>query len=623
MNNKSKKTLFTLALFFGILLYSCSDSFLNQPAKGSVSTAQLNTQAGIEQVLIGAYATLSGSAVGQSYVGPWGPEWTNWVYGSVVGGESFKGSNSGDQSDINGLTSFTPTATNNYLKAQWVNCYDGINRANTVIKLLAVVPAGAISDANKARILGEARFLRGLFHFEAKIMWNMVPFIDETIDYTLNNYKVANTADIWPNIIADFDYAFTNLAASGMSAGRANKWAAAVYKAKCYMYQKNFAGALPLLTTIITQGVTPSGTPYGLNAKFRDAFDAKNDNSKESVFAIQASVNDGSGAAHANPETVLNYAYLSSLPVNCCGFNQPSLDLANSFRTNAVGLPLLDGSYNNDPNTDGKGALADEQWLASTTPASITPDAGNLDPRIDWTLGRSGVPYFDWGTYSGPPWVRSLSDGGPYTTKKLTFPNEEVGTYTDGSSWTAGYSAVNYDLVRFADVLLWAAEAEVEAGSLTNAMNYVNQLRARVQNPATWVKISLDITKSDWQAYKDPTIASKNAGNYVIGLYTIVDGTFGTKGLARQAVHLERQLELGMEGHRFFDLVRWGETVIANANGNPVNLQATINHNGKYVNLAKGVTFKAGKSEYYPIPQSQIDLMTVNGVSVLNQNPGY
>ncbi len=592
---------------------SCKDSYLNQPATGALGTSQLLNQAGVENLLIGAYAALKGNNA-------WTGQPTNWVYGSVVGEESYKGSNSGDQSDINPLTTFTAPATNSYLLAKWVAVYDGINRANTVIKTLALVPKGLISDADKARITGEARFLRGHFHLEGYKVFKNIPYVDETVDYSKNNFNIPQDPNIMAKIIADFDAAYQSLPEKMPNVGRANKWAAYAFEGKCLLYQKNYAQALTVFTSVITSGKTAGGVPYGLLPSFRSLFDAVNDNSKESVFAIQASVNDGSGAANANADLVLNYPYGGNSVVTCCGFNQPSMDLSNSFRVDANGFPLLDGSFN-----VGANQLSDINWQSGVFKVynASQRDTGPLDPRCDWTIGRTGVPFLDWGTYTGIAWTRSNSDGGPYTPKKYDALSTEVGTFTDASSWTPGYNAVNQYLMRYADVLLMAAECEVEAGSLTNAQSYVNMVRSRVIDPTTWVKISTTSGKSDWAAFLDPTIGSNPAGAYKVGLYgTGTDVTFSSQATARRAVHMERKLELALEGHRFFDLVRWGETTTNNTNGNPDNLQAAYMYN---LTLAGGAIlgtsfkFAPGKSEVFPIPQNQIDLSQ----GVLKQNPNY
>jgi hypothetical protein len=598
-----KKRIFKSLLWIVPLmsLQMCSDSFLNQPAKGSLSTSQLLNQAGVEQVLIGAYAALKGN-------NSWVAQPTNWVYGSVVGAESYKGSNSGDQSDINPISTFTTTSTNSYISAKWTAIYDGVNRSNTVLKILAQVPKGDISDADIARITGEARFLRAWFHLEGYKVFKNVPYIDESIDYTKNNFNVPNDADIIDKIIADFDWGYKNLPATNVAVGRANKWAAAAFEAKCLLYQKKYSDALTIFNDVITKGTTAGGTKYALLPAYRSAFDAGSDNSSESVFAIQASVNDGSGANNANADLVLNYPYGGNSVVTCCGFNQPSMDLANSFRTDASGLPLLDGSYNTGGNQ-----LTDIAWQSGAT--TVAADAGRLDPRIDWIIGRTGVPFLDWGTYTGPAWVRSPVDGGPYTPKKYDALASQVGTFTDASSWTPGYNAVNQYLMRFSDVLLMAAECAVETNDLATALTYVNKVRARVQDPTTWVKISKSASKSDWAAYTDSSVPSVNAGNYVISTYP----SFPNQTYARQAVHFERKLELALEGHRFFDLVRWGETT--NASGNPVNLQSAYEYNATLAgaSILGSFRFTPGKNEVFPIPQGQIDL----SAGVLKQNSGY
>lgn len=612
MKNFLKPVSLTI-LLCGLIISSCKDSFLNVPAKGNLSTAQVATPAGVENLLIGAYSALKANSISASALGSWSGQPTNWVYGSVVGQESFKGSSSGDQAPINPISNFTASSTNSYLAAKWGSVYDGINRCNQVLQVLALIPSGDITSDEATRITAEARFLRGFFHLEAWKIWKNVPYIDETHSYTKGNYIVANTGDIMPNIIADFEYAYQNLLETMPNVGRANKWAAYAFEGKCNLYNGDYATALPIFTAVITNGKNSAGKPYALLARYRDPFDAANDNSAESVFAIQASVNDGAGAANANADLVLNYPYGGNSVVTCCGFNTPSMDLANSFRLNSNGLPYLDGTFNNSTNQ-----LSDVAWQSGGTP---TRDTGPIDPRVDWVLGRTGVPFLDWGTYTGVAWVRSPGDDGPYTPKKYDALSSEVGTFTDASSWTPGYNAVNQYLMRYSDVLLMAAECEVEAGSLTNAMNYVNQVRTRAMNPNGYTRISTTSGQSDWSAY---LAASGNpAGAYAsMALYSNTDGTFNAKSSARMAVHMERKLELALEGHRFFDLRRWGEITTSNANGNPDCLQSAFMYNISLAgSAALGTTFNfvAGKNEIFPIPQQQIDLS--NGVLV--QNQGY
>ncbi|HEY9006735.1 MAG TPA: RagB/SusD family nutrient uptake outer membrane protein [Ohtaekwangia sp.] len=609
-SNKFKILSGAIPLLF-LLIYSCSDSFLDQPQKGALGNAQALSKKGAEQSLIGAYAGLKGLN------GSWTGEYTNWVFGSIAGGDAHKGSDGGDQADINPIASFTATPTNAFFNDKWVACYDGVNRCNATLKIVNQLSEDELTATERTSIVAEARFLRGWYHFEAKRMWNMVPYVDESIDYTLNNYNVANNVDIWPMIEADFEAAYKDLAASGMSAGRANKWAAAAYLAKAYLYQGKYDDAKVLFDEIIASGVTPGGVKYGLNARFHDNFDPAYDNSKESVFAYQASINDGSGGNNANFFYILNWPYNNG-PGGCCGFFQPSFDLVNSFRTDDNGLPLLDGSYNTGANQ-----VKNDQGLGVDD--AFTPDAGYLDPRIDWTAGRRGLPYLDWGNHPGASWIRLQSNGGPYSPKKHAYTKGDAGSVTDGSSWTKGLTSINFVFMRYADVLLMAAECEVKSasGSLNQAETYVNMVRARAANPAGTVKISdASATKSNWEAYEDTSVPSHDAANYNIAEYPV--GTFAANGAAYalQAVHMERKLELAMEGHRFFDLVRWGETT--SAGGNPVNLQAYLDYEGTKLGIYNGVKFTADKNEYYPIPQNQIDLEQIPGKgSALTQNKNY
>ena len=307
----------------------------------------------------------------------------------------------------------------------------------------------------------------------------------------------------------------------------------------------------------------------------------------ESVFASQSAVNTGS-TANANGEHVLNFPYNtgSDGPAGCCGFFQPSFDLVNSFRT-SNGLPLLDNSYNSAANE-----IKSDFGLKSADP--FTPDAGTVDPRLDHSVGRRGIPYLDWIDHPGDNWIRDQAYAGPYSPKKFVFYKGTQGTFTDGSSWTRGWTAINQPLMRFADVLLMAAEAEIEAGSLEKAREYVNRVRTRAANSSGWVK------RTD----------GSNAANYSISTY---NAAWTDKAAATAAVRFERKLELSGEGHRFFDLVRWGVA--------EQTLNAYLTYEGgKLTTALGGARFTAGQDEVYPIPQAQID---IQGADILKQNPGY
>jgi len=560
---------------------SCKDSFLEVPVTGQLAGTQLSSKAGIEGSLIGAYSILNGR-------GDRLASFANWVWGGIRGGDANKGTDPGDFSTINPIQRFETIPTGD-VGGTWQRKYEGISRANTTLNLLKSAPAD-MSAADKTRVTAEARFLRGLYYFDLKRIYGNTPYIDETVDYGTGIEKVKNDQDLWPKIEADAKFAYDNLAETPPAVGRANKWAAAAQLAKVYLYQKKYTEAKALFDLVIANGKTSNGKKYGLVPKFADLFKASNDNNEESVFVIQAAANTGS-TNNANPEFDLNYPYNTGPngPGNCCGFNQPSFEYANSFRTGANGLPLLDGSYNTAAN-----AVKTDMGVLSKE--AFTPDAGNVDPRLDHTIGRRGLPYLDWQDHPGADWIRNQPNGGPYSPKKFTYYKSDRGSLQDNSSWTPGYTALNFPIIRFADVLLMAAECEIEVGSLTKALEYTNMVRKRAANPASFVM-------------RGTALAAK----YTINEYPA--SVFASKASATTALRFERRLELGDEGHRFFDLVRWGIAA--------TTLNAYLQYEGAAARLPTtlgGATFTAGQDELLPIPQPQID---IQGKDILKQNLGY
>jgi starch-binding outer membrane protein, SusD/RagB family len=577
--NTKKAVIVTVSLL--TVAFSCKDSFLDIPATASLSEAQLTSKAGVEGALIGAYSSLN--AKGYSRLGA--PN--NWVYGSIMGGESNKGTDPGDYTAINPMQRYEVDATNGDVNDTWRPKYEGISRCNATIRLANV--STALSDADKKRIIGEARFLRGHYYFELKKLFNSVPYIDETVDYGKGIEAVKNSPNFWDKIEADFKFAMDNLPETQSQAGRVNKWAAATYLAKANLFQGKFAQAKTLFDQVISSGKTTNGKKYALVSNFSEVFNAENDNHEESVFALQSSMNT-QNVNNSNWFDDLNYPYNTGTngPGNCCGFFQPSFSLANAYRTKD-GLPLLDGSYNSGANQ-----LKHDYGVESSAP--FTEDAGPVDPRLDFTVGRRGIPYLDWTEHPGKDWIRSQVYAGPYSPKKFVYYKRQENTLTDGSSWTRGYATMNFNIIRFADVLLMAAEAEIEAGSLEKAREYTNMVRGRAANKASWVTENSD--------------KSKFAANYNIATYS---APWTDKTVARSAVRMERMLELAQEGHRFFDLVRWGTA--------ETELNNYLAYESKIL-VAKfgGAKFTKGKNEYLPIPQAQID---VQGKDILTQNPGY
>ncbi|MDN5213545.1 RagB/SusD family nutrient uptake outer membrane protein [Fulvivirgaceae bacterium BMA12] len=579
---KITKLISLTLLVLVISTVACKDSFLEVAPTGSLGEAELSTAAGLEGSLIATYSMLLGRAGANGIANPFYSDASNWFWGSVLGGDANKGTNAGDQSQVNEIQAFSVQTNNSSVAQKYTILYEGIARANSTIRLAGMAEEG-VSEAVKTRIIAEARFLRGHYYFDMKKNFNNTPYVDESWD---GIEPVTNDADLWPMIEADFQFAFNNLPETQSEVGRANKWAAGAYLGKTFLFQEKFSEAKGIFDQVITSGVTTGGQPYDLVPFYADAFRSTNDNSEESVFAAQAAAGTGS-VQNANANMVLNFPHGTAgpdRPGGCCGFFQPSFDLANSFRTDANGLPLLDNSYNDPAN-----ALVTDLGLQSGD--AFTPDDGNLDPRLDHSIGRRGIPFLDWGPHPGFDWIRDQAYGGPYSPKKFMYYQAGEGTENDASSWTPGYTAVNYNIIRFADVLLMAAEAEAELNNLPAALALVNRVRTRAINSPV------------------QNAGGSDAANYVINTYT----AFANQDEAITAVRFERKLELSGEGHRFYDLVRWG--IASDV------LNAYLQHEDQFLNSPfAGASFTANKNEYLPIPQNEIDLQ---GKDVLKQNNGF
>src|SRR5579863_4601198 len=596
-------------VLLGVIIYSCNQKLNLQP-QGSLLQSNVTNNSGVQGLLIGAYALLSGEPDPGQNLGN-GSGASNYVWGSECADDSYKGSTPSDQPDVIPLMtwSLAQSGTSTYLDEKWTVLYNGIQRSNDVIRAMRL--STSIVPSDTVEYEAEARFLRGYYHFEGKKIFNNFPYVNEFIQYAANNLDVPNYVggsyiNIWPNIVSDLTYAATNLPATQPNIGRVNKWAAMAFLAKVYMYQHEYDSALSLLTNIITNGTTSGGMPYALEPNYESNFNPAQKNGSESVFACQASVNDGSATStnggDGDTGDELNFPYNNG--PGCCGFNNPSWNLVQAYKTDANGLPLLDGSFNNSP-------------LVS---ASTRPWTGTVDPRLDWAVGRPGEPYFDWGTID-TTWIRDQANDGFFVPKKNSYAKSQQGKYssTETVFWGAAeVDANNINLCRYADVLLWDAECEAQIGSLDQAETYVNMIRTRAANPAGFVYLNATYDANSG-TYSPQTTPGDNykVSNYPPGAFTAMGQT-----AALNAIYFERRLELAIEGQRFFDLARYDNGTGSMAATLNAYVAVEKNRNGFYL-VNNTAMFTKGVNEYFAIPQNEIDAENSTGKIYLKQNPGY
>lgn len=559
-----------ISIFAIGVLFACKESFLDGPAQGVLDESVLGDQNGVEGNLIAAYSLLDGWAT----FGNWGGAGSNWPLASITTDDAYKGSEPGDQQPLQDLELYqwSTGGADGYINSKWRNVYDGVNRCNATISLLNSVEG--ISQSDQDRIRGEALFLRAHYHFDAYKVWGNIPYYTEMDE----DFRKPNTdTDAYPLIIADLDQAITLLPTSQSDVGRVTKWTAKAYRGMVMLHRidnPDYAGALSFLRDVVDNG------PYDLEDNFHNVFDVAHDNGLETVLAYQASSNDGNGNGdNGNRNDRLNFPHSGS-PFGCCGFHQPSQNLVNAYKVDASGLPFLDGSFN---NTD----------LVASDP---------VDPRIDWTIGRDDVPFLDWGLHA-PGWIRDRAWAGPYSPKKNIYHKASgVGSSVGWASYQL--HAMNMHILRYADVMLMLAECEVEAGTIDNARTLVNAIRARAgmgaQGPDGGdVVVPIDDAGITW-------------ANYQVGTYTTA---WTDQATARAAVRMERRLELAMEGHRLFDLRRWG--VAADVLNEYIRVEKTRR---EYLTAAS--SYEA-RHRLFPLPNTQIELSRVQGEDRLVQNSGW
>lgn len=607
----------TTCLTLGLAVTYACKGFLDTPTQGSLDQTALATKAGVEGALIAAYRSLDcNNATSDN----WGCAASNWPFGSITSDDAYKGSEASDQPQATKLElyAWSSDQAQDYLDVKWASMYEGVVRANATIRLLDKVcpqkPCTQITDADIDGIRGEATFLRAHYHFELWRMWGNIPYYDET-DTDFRKANDLGVDGVAQRIIADLDAAIGLLPPTPRNGdkGRASAWAARAYKGRVLVYMHQYAAAVATLDSVVASNV------FRLEPSFDRVWTGfqQFSDGPETILAYQASVNDGEpNGNNSNYGERLNLPHSGS-PFKCCGFHQPSQNLANFFAVDAAtGLPLAftsPATWNNRDST----------WVASVTDV--------VDPRMDWTIGRDSVPYKDWGmqiptTLLVSGWIRAPGYGGRYSPKKNAQEKASGAVSTVG--WQPEQeNGVHIHIFRYADMLLLDAEAKVETGDLAGALAIVNQIRTRAavaaqgcgdgSTDAGLVARYPACAGDDRMAVpiNDPSIGW---ATYRVGLYTAAD--WPDQATAREAVRIERRLELAMEGQRLFDLRRYGGTYAQQVMNDYLAKEATP---ARRAYKTAQIPYATPLNDYYPIPVVEIDLSKVGGADRLTQNPEW
>ena len=556
------------ALSFG----SCGDDFLGKEPQGALTPEALENPTGVDLLTISAYAGLAAPVDGYD---PYQASPFNWVWGGIYGGDANKGSDPGDQSVVNEIELYNTLSTNGYITQKWVWVYVMAKRVNLGLQAWKGADGmPGMSETDRKSRYGELKFLRALAYFEGiRVFGPYIPWVDES--YTENDPKVHNDKNSYENVLADIDDAIANLPDAQAEVGRANVWAAKALKAKILMHKGDLAAAKPILKDVLENGSTSKGEAYGLENDMNNNFNALTENGKESVFAVQFSAADenmGNGAF------CLNYPHNTgdSGPGGCCGFYQPSYELVNSFQVDENGLPYLNNEYRSKPSVSKRGGEGEA--------IGINDNSIAVDPRLDFAVGRFGIPYKDWGL-PADAWVRNPVNGGIFMPKKHVYSKAEdaAGMKNLYGGWAPG-SAMNLQYLSVRDLILLYAECLANDGQLSEAMAQVNKVRARAA-------LDVNIVK---------TADGKPAANYKIAQYPTSHAAFTSKDVCIKAIRMERKLELAMEGERWFDLVRWGGDVMSS------ELKAYINYEKEYIPKFAAASVLPPEKTMLPVPDDQV-----------------
>lgn len=557
--------------------------FLDVKPQAAITEADVSTPESVDGLVIAAYAWIPHAFVLNQKMNPW--------IADIKSDDSYKGGGGlSDQSSWYQMEVFslvTPSVDNN--DGVWYGQYEGISRCNTALRAIDGLDEAAYPE--KKQRIAEMRFLRGYMFAQLKKWYKWIPYFDEhvsndSIKLIPNHPDTAkNDLYIWNNICQDFKAAANDLPVTQNEVGRATKYAAEAEAANVLLwmaYEENdknqvvninkarLTEALTYIDDIINSG------KYSLTGDFAHNFKFSDDNATpEAIWEWQYTHSDGTPNGNLNAGTPLNAPWWPPY-FSCCDFHKASYTMVNAFRVDANGLPLYD-TYNNAEITDKEAYFSGNTW----------------DPRIGHTVAIPGLPWkYQTDILFDSSGSRDPANYGYFNSLKENVEAGSPGLVNLFWMW----NSKNETAIRYDRVLLWKAEILIQLGREKEALPIINQIRQRAANSTGLLK------------FADGTATLP----YKISLYEDGINCNWTPDFAWKALVWENRLEFAMEGERWFDIVRWGiaESIINAYFAKELPRNRTWLKDGH---------FTAGRDEYMPIPQPQVNY----SYGVYKQNIGY
>lgn len=498
---KAKHISIYLTLILVVAASGCK-KFLEQPVLGQYQSDNFFTSdANATLAVNAAYNALTFTDASSNAI---------WVLGDVASDDAIKGGNPGDQSDFENVDKFNILPTNSAVEAVWKRYYDGIFKCNVVLDGLN--NNTAVSATVKNNAIGQAEFLRAYYYFNLTTAYGDIPLHLKVETPEELQSPALPQAQIFTQIEKDCTAAAAVLPTSwaGADLGRVTKGAALALLAKTYLFEGKWAQAAQTAQAVEALGV------YSLLPVFADNFRTATKNNNEAIFSVLHT----SGLVPFQGNTLNQW--FAPRSQNGYGFFYPTQSLVDNFEK--------------------------------------APD-GTVDPRLDYTVGRAGQPWFD--TAFDPTWTTT-----GYLSKKHIQPLSEIPATIKGDG------NLNYQAIRFSDVLLIEAEALNESGNGAGALIPLNKVRKRSR-----------------ESYLHDTTLP-GYGAVPAGL--LPDITVTDQAQLRDIIRRERRSELALEFHRFFDVIRYGSAYATSA-------------------LKDEPNFNYNTNKFFPIPQSERDANTKLG----------